>query len=193
MPSAQLVDPTVVAGPRLPPALDEKGVKRMPQSELRLVQQWAEFRPQDEIVDLPRRLRGIYVLYRHRNRGRADKYDVVYVGMARAGRRGGIRGRLNSHLKRKGDLWTHWSAFVVWDNIRDDEVLELEGLFRHIYRRDSRANRLNVQRGFKKLVRIQRDDVRSWPRIRSNVPPKLVARRPRRATSSRVRRSRRRR
>ena len=61
-------------------------------------------------------------------------YDVVYVGMATQG----IRGRLESHVKRKGDLWTHFSAFEVWDNIRDEEIVELEGLFRHLYRKDSR-------------------------------------------------------
>jgi len=29
-------------------------------------------------------------------------------------------------------------------HIRDEEVAELEGLFRHIYRRDGQANRLNI-------------------------------------------------
>src|SRR5215470_1624461 len=50
-------------------------------------------------------------------------YDVVYVGMAAAGRRGGLRGRLMSHArsKRRGKKWSHFSAFVVWDNIRDEE------------------------------------------------------------------------
>ncbi len=114
------------------------------QSPLRLVRRVAEFKPREELPLLPRRLRGIYVLYKQRKiRGR-DHYDVLYVGMAAAGRAGGIRGRLTSHAKskRKGELWTHFSAYAVWDNIRDDEVAELEGLFRHIYRKDAKANEL---------------------------------------------------
>lgn len=31
------------------------------------------------------------------------------------------------------------SSFEVWDNVRDDEVAELEGLFGHLYRPDSAA------------------------------------------------------
>lgn len=117
----------------------------MAESELRLVRRSAEFIAKDDVKLLPRMLRGIYVLYKQcRNRGR-ERYDVLYVGMAAAGRRGGMRGRLMSHArsKRKGKLWTHFSAFEVWDNIRDEEVAELEGLFRHIYRKDSAASALN--------------------------------------------------
>jgi len=53
-------------------------------------------------------------------------------------------------------------VFEVWDNIRDEEVAELEGLFRHIYRRDSAANRLNIQRGFKKARSVRQDDLGKW-------------------------------
>ena len=136
----------------------------MAESELRLVRRSAEFIPKDDVKLLPRMLRGIYVLYKlSRNRGR-EKYDVLYVGMAAAGRRGGMRGRLMSHArsKRKGELWTHFSAFEVWDNIRDEEVAELEGLFRHIYRKDSAANALNIQKGFKKASRIRQNDLKKW-------------------------------
>lgn len=76
----------------------------MPQSELRLIKRSAEFIRKERIKFLPRGLRGIYVLY---NQGRArqtTKFDVVYVGMGAAGLRGGIRGRLKSHLRTKGDL-----------------------------------------------------------------------------------------
>jgi hypothetical protein len=127
----------------------------MPESALRLVKSSAEFIPKDQVNQLPRGLRGIYVLYKQRS-GAHPKYEVLYVGMAAAGRRTGLRGRLSSHArsKRKGKLWTHFSAFEVWDNIRDDEVAELEGLFRHIYRRDPAANRLNIQRGFKKARKL---------------------------------------
>jgi hypothetical protein len=45
-------------------------------------------------------------------------------------------------------------VFEVWDNVRPEEVAELESLFRNIYSRDSRANRLNVQKGSKRLKGI---------------------------------------
>jgi hypothetical protein len=102
---------------------------------------------------LPTGLRGIYVLYRFRRKTGA--FNVVYVGMARSGGRGGIRGRLKSHRRHKGDLWTHCSVFEVWDNIRDEEVIELEGLFRQIYARDQKANALNKQRSFGLLKQVQ--------------------------------------
>ncbi len=74
----------------------------------------------------------------------------------------GIRARLKSHRKSKGNLWTHFSVFEVWDNIRDDEIVELEGLFRHFYRRDARANSLNVQRGFRKAKKVRQNDFGRW-------------------------------
>ena len=124
----------------------------MPQSVLWLIKRFAEFVDKQQIKFVPRRLRGVYVLYNHRRKSGKDKYYVVYVGMAAAGHRSGIRGRLSSHARKKSGLWTHFSVFEVWDNITVEQIAELEGLFRHIYRKDSRANRLNVQRGFKKCV-----------------------------------------
>lgn len=132
----------------------------MPESELRLVKRIAEFIPKDRAKLLPRMLRGIYVLYKQRPNGGRLKYDVQYVGMATAG----MRSRLLSHTrsKRKGKLWTHFSAYEVWDNIRDEEVVELEGLFRHIYRKDSAASSLNIQKGFKKAKRVRQNDLSKW-------------------------------
>jgi hypothetical protein len=46
-------------------------------------------------------------------------------------------------------------AFEVWDNILDEEVTELEGLLRHIYRYDPEANKLNIQKGLKKARRVR--------------------------------------
>lgn len=134
----------------------------MPQSPLRLVRRCAEQRPIDEVKILPRGLRGIYVLYKRVIRSHKTHYDVVYVGMAWSGKRGGIRGRLNQHSRKKKALWSHFSVFEVWDNIRDDEVRELEGLFRHIYKLDSRANRLNVARGFKTLRKVRKNRLTDW-------------------------------
>ncbi len=124
----------------------------MEQSPLRLIKRKQEHLPKSEVNNLPAGLRGIYVLYRHRRRTGA--YNVVYVGMARSGGRGGIRGRLKSHRHYKGDLWTHCSLFEVWDNIRDEEVIELEGLFRQIYALDQKANLLNKQRSFGLLRQV---------------------------------------
>jgi hypothetical protein len=132
----------------------------MPQSELHFFKRCAEFVPKIQVNRVPKMTRGIYVLYRScHQRGRL-KYDVQYVGMAKTG----IRGRLLAHVKskRKRDLWTHFSAFEVWDNIRDEQIAELEGLFRHIYRKDSAANALNIQRGFKRVARIRQNKFDKW-------------------------------
>ena len=118
-------------------------------SDLRLIKRTCELCLQADIPKLPPYTRGIYVLLRHCPHTRPSRYDVVYVGMA-AGAKAGIRGRLKKHAenRKKGKLWTHFSAFEVWDNISYDEVKELEGLFRHIYRNDTRANKLNRQKSF---------------------------------------------
>lgn len=130
----------------------------MPETELKLFKRFVEFQPRSEISRVPRGTRGIYVLLRWRRRLR--RYDVVYVGMARQG----VAGRLRAHARSaaKRDLWTHFSVFEVLDNVRGEEIEELEGLLRHIYRRDSRANRLNVQRGYKKLQRVRSRRLDDW-------------------------------
>ena len=113
----------------------------------------------------------LYRRRRGRNGGPAH-FNVVYVGMAWSGKRGGIRGRLRSHRQRKGELWTHVSVFEVWDNIRNDEIAELEGLFRHIYRLDARANALNVVKGFRPLTRLNDRAVHAWVVERHERPKK---------------------
>ena len=133
----------------------------MPASPLRLIKHSMEFVAKADIKLVPNRARGIYVLYKHQRR--SDSYNVVYVGMAR-GEKSGIAGRLLSHKRTKGDLWTHFSAFEVWDNIRMEEVEELEGLFRHLYRHDSRANSLNKQRSYKPLDRVRKQSEGEWER-----------------------------
>lgn len=138
----------------------------MIQSPMRLVKRIAEHIPREKVNQLPKELRGIYVLYRKSEGSKIgdEKYDVKYVGMARAGLRGGLRHRLRSHLrsKRKGKQWTHFSVFEVWQNIRDEEVIELEGLLRFILRKDSTASNLNIQRGFKKARKIRKNDLKGW-------------------------------
>src|SRR5437667_1131438 len=99
----------------------------MPQSLLRLIRRCAEYLPQEQSPQVPGGLRGVYVLYRQtrKRRSKKDQYDVVYVGLGGTGQRGGIRSRLRSHRRTKKGLWTHFSIFQVWDNIRDEEIREL--------------------------------------------------------------------
>ena len=128
-------------------------------SPLRLVKRFAEFEPKENARLVPSGRRGLYVLYDLKQLDGHNHYDVVYVGMARSG----IRSRLFKHIKsaKKGHLWSHFSVFEVWENITDEEIVELEGLFRHIYRRDSRANALNVQRNFKRATKV-RLELKDW-------------------------------
>lgn len=126
----------------------------MPVSELKLIKRCFEYCEIDKIRKIPKNTRGIYVLYdREKINGRV-RYNVVYIGMA-SGSTSGARSRLDDHKKKKKDKWTHFSIFEVWDNIFQEEVAELEGLFRHIYKQDTKANALAKQRGFKKLETVR--------------------------------------
>jgi hypothetical protein len=73
-------------------------------------------------------------------------------------------GRLRSHkkAKRKVDEWTHFSVLEVWDNVTDEEISELEGLARHLYRYDPTASTLNIQRGYKALGKVRKNDFKEW-------------------------------
>jgi len=124
-------------------------------SELRLIKHCLEFRNKEDVYKLRRRIRGIYALFKYRPK--LDKYDVVYIGMAGGEKKAGIGGRLRSHIRKKPKEWTHFSAFEVWDNIREQEVRELEGILRHVYRKDSHANKIGIQKSFKKLTKIRRE------------------------------------
>jgi hypothetical protein len=109
---------------------------------------------------IPPKTRGIYALLKEQPPGVGKrKYDVVYIGMSASG----IRDRLTAHhrSKRKADLWSHFSVYSVWPNITDEEIKELEGLFRAIYRRDSTANSIAIQKGFRSLRNL-RDDAFEW-------------------------------
>lgn len=122
-------------------------------SNMRLIKSALEYRHLDELQSIPRGLRGIYVLYHRRGRN----YNVVYVGMSGKDDKGRIRHRLYSHSRSKFAEWTHFSYYEVWDNISDTEIKELEGIFRQIYRFDSRANTLNKQVTHRALTKVRRD------------------------------------
>jgi hypothetical protein len=118
-------------------------------SHLSFIRWCAEFRPKETLAKVPIKTRGIYALLKHYPK--TNKFDVVYIGMARGS---GVKARLWTHArsKRKGTLWTHFSVFAVWPNVSDDQVAELEGLFRHIYRQDSRANQLAISKEVQEIV-----------------------------------------
>jgi len=132
----------------------------MPVSELRWIKRCAELKTKREVDHIPGYTRGIYVLLKYRPK--LKTYDVVYIGMGGTGPSTGIKSRIKSHLKTKRGLWTHFSIFEVWDNIQNEEVKELEGLFRHIYRKDTRANRFNIQGSFAKLRRVRINNFDNW-------------------------------
>ncbi len=133
----------------------------MPVSELKTIKRFAEFRPRDAINNIPPNTRGIYALLKYRPR--LKLYDVVYIGMS-GGRKVGIKSRMWSHSqsKSKSGLWTHFSIFEVHDNVMEAEIKELEGLFRQIYRKDRRANKLNKQKQSKKLLRVRENHLDLW-------------------------------
>jgi hypothetical protein len=130
----------------------------MPASVCYLFKNSYEFFPASDIDKVPVKVRGIYVLY---NSPDDIQMDVVYIGMAR-GEKTGAKGRLQTHRKTKSKFWTHFSVYEVWDNIPRKQVEELEGLFRHIYRHDSKANSLNVQKGYLALMKIRRHSRDEW-------------------------------
>ena len=126
-------------------------------SPTRFIKRCAQWIPKSDSNLIPGGTRGIYAL--HHWRPRAQKYDVVYIGMAP---RGGIRSRLRSHKKSATKIWSHFSVFEVWDNIGEDEVSELEGLFREIYRKDERANRFNKQKQCKRIRTVRNNNLVLW-------------------------------
>jgi hypothetical protein len=131
----------------------------MPFSELRWIKRCAEYLPREQARRIPRRRRGIYVLFRH---VKDKEYEVVYVGMA-GGPNAGMRSRITAHNRRfSTNKWTHFSLFEVWDNISEAEVRELEGLVRHIFRRDPAALAESKQRGFKKLRLVRENKLAKW-------------------------------
>lgn len=133
-------------------------------SLLRLTKRCRLFRPLSEIKSIPSITRGLYILYRKAKLGKDHKkrFDVVYIGVAGTGEKPkrGIHGRLSDHLKKKKG-WTHYSFFEVHDNIRGDEILELEGLLLHIFRYDPRIELQNRQVGSRRLKKLSGRT--AWP------------------------------
>ena len=136
------------------------------EKRVRFIKRYSEYNIKDEYELIPHRTRGIYALLKliKNNKDKEkDRYDVVYIGMSCKS----IRRRIKSHQKktsRKKNLWTHFSIYEVNDNIYDDEIGELEGFFRVIYRRDTKTLKLNTQRKFK-LYRKLNINLNKWNEI----------------------------
>ncbi len=122
-------------------------------SPLKIIKSSLEYRCIDELNIVPTNLRGIYTLYQKQGKF----YNLVYIGMSGKDSRGRIKARLYKHKKNKTKKWSHFSYYEVWDNISDQEILELEGLFRQLYRFDSRANAFNKQQTHKPLIKVRRE------------------------------------
>lgn len=122
-------------------------------SNMRLIKSALEYRSIKDIRLVPPGMRGIYSLYKKTGKN----YNMVYIGMSGKGGSGRIRSRLARHSKNVRKNWTHFSYYEVWDNVSDSEIQELEGLFRQLYRFDSRANALNLQQTHKPLTKVRRD------------------------------------
>ncbi|MBN1364073.1 MAG: GIY-YIG nuclease family protein [Syntrophaceae bacterium] len=133
----------------------------MAQSPLRLIKGRIEFISKSEINRLSKNIRGIYALFDGDPENKI--YNVKYVGMSTKS----IRGRIKRHRKKKQTLWSYCSIFEVWENVRDEEIKELEGILRHIYRFDQTANQLNEMKSFKafkKTVKIELSPTRQYSR-----------------------------
>jgi hypothetical protein len=126
-------------------------------SPMRLIKKSIEYCSMDERNSIPKGIRGVYVLYSDNG----DKsFEVVYIGMSASS----IKRRINSHARNedKKSHWTHFSIYEVWDNIQDDEVKELEGLLRQIYRYDHQASFLNKQNSYQKLKAVKVSSFDEW-------------------------------
>src|SRR5260370_42473696 len=99
----------------------------MPVSPTKFIKRCAQWRPKSEASLVSHGTRGVYALLQFRGRG--EKYDVVYIGMA-ASR--GIRSRLKSYKKSETKIWPHFSIVQIWGTVGENEVESLEGLFREV-------------------------------------------------------------
>ncbi len=51
---------------------------------------------------------------------------------------------------------------LIGDTVCDEEIVDLEGVVRHLCRRETKTSRLNQQRGFKLRMRVRENDVAHW-------------------------------
>ncbi|MGB3423961.1 MAG: GIY-YIG nuclease family protein [Castellaniella sp.] len=144
--------------------------KTGPKNEpLRLIQFQREWIPIEDIDQIPKALRGIYVLYKNVDIDDKHEYrNVVYVGMSGSG----LKGRLRSHKKNKKNAWDMCSIFVVWPNVREGEIRELEGIMRHIFRFDEGAQSMNLQGTYNSLLKTPKIELSEANRKQAENAPK---------------------
>jgi hypothetical protein len=121
--------------------------------------EWCPF-TDEEVAKVPHNTRGVYILFQETGN---DVYEVRYIGMAGSAT-AGVHGRLLSHLRSrtKSRLCTHFSVFEVHRKIDEDQVQELEGLLRHIFRKDPTANSLARQNAHGPLYDLRENDLTKW-------------------------------
>lgn len=126
-----------------------------------LIKHVIERRPIDEWECVPKYVKGIYCLLNKNG-------EVVYIGMAR-GNRSGVRGRLKRHAESASKIgkWTHFSIFQFWENRHPNEIVELEGILRHIYRFDKRKSLLGIQRTYSPLKKATHKTFEEWDKCLS--------------------------
>jgi hypothetical protein len=133
----------------------------MSYANCKFIKRIAEFQKREQSDNIPNNTRGIYVLLKSVPK---DKFDVVYIGMSGRSTVSGIHARIWRHNKSKHKKWTHFTLFEVHDNITNAEIKELEGLIRHIYRKDSNANRHNIQLCYQPFhdSKVLKKDFKNW-------------------------------
>jgi hypothetical protein len=133
------------------------------QSRLRLIKRSRLYEYRGDFRGVPPVTRGVYVLYRERLPKRKSGrpiYEVSHIGVAGVATEAttGMSSRLKNHHKNKAG-WTHYSIFEVHDNVRGEEIRELEGLLLRIFRDDPRVALSNEQLGGKVLNRLSGKDL----------------------------------
>jgi hypothetical protein len=84
----------------------------MSASQTRFITRCAQWRRKSDVHLIPpRHTRCIRFAS---NCARIKTFAVVYIGMSALG---GIRSRLESHIKSKTKMWSHFSIFEVWDKL----------------------------------------------------------------------------
>ncbi|SRR6266566_1164742 len=129
----------------------------MSPSSARFIKRCAQWVDRKESTQIPPATRGIYALLKRHKQ--TNRFDVVYVGMTA---RSSIGRRIARHKNDQKKIWSHFSIFEVTGNFSEDELKELEGLLREIYRKDKQANRFNRQKKCKKIQMVREDGLRKW-------------------------------
>jgi hypothetical protein len=125
----------------------------------KFIKRCAQWIPREKSRDIPPATRGIYALLQYRQKRK--KFDVAYIGMTS---RSSVGRRLARHKLDHGKTWSHFSIFEVQDSVSEEELVEIEGFFREIYRKDTQANQFNRQKKCKLIRGVRENDLTKWNR-----------------------------